>query len=210
LIQARWLYPVSAKVPPWPGQCSLAVEHKRIVDMLLSKASLGQFSGINGIPLARKLRARKVLMHVPLRGCRAAFTLIEAVVGMAVAAVVFISLYAGIIYAMATVRVSRESLQATQVIQSKMEVIRLCNWNQVTTNNFIPTTFQEVVYAPGKTNNGVTYSGTVIITNAPVSESYSNSLKQVTIAVTWKSGNVQRNRQMNTLVSEYGLQNYIY
>ncbi len=102
---------------------------------------------------------------------------------MAVVSVVLVTLYAGITYTFATVRVSRESLQATQLLQSKMEVVRLYNWNQVTTNNFIPSSFQEIVYAPGMTNNGVTYSGTVTVRIPTVvghpfrfiSDSHSNS-----------------------------------
>jgi type II secretory pathway pseudopilin PulG len=141
--------------------------------------------------------------------CRSAFTLIEAVVGVAIVGIVFVSLYTGVTFTIGTIRIARESLQATQVIQSKMEVMRLYSWSQVTTNNFIPATFQQAFLNAGQTN-GLTYSGTVVVTNAPVTESYSNSLKQIIVTLTWQSGSQQRQRQMSTLVSQYGMQNYIY
>ena len=143
------------------------------------------------------------------RAAKTAFSLIEVLVGMAVVGIVFVSLYTGITFSLVTIQVARESLQATQLIQSKIEVMRLYSWSQVASNNFIPATFQQTFRSAGQTNGGVTYSGTVVVTNAPF-ESYSNSLKKIIVNVTWQSGNAPRQRQMSTLISQYGMQNYIY
>ena len=40
--------------------------------------------------------------------------------------------------------------------------------------------------------------------------SYAKDMKMVVVQVRWQSGNIQRNRDMRTLVSHYGLHNYIY
>jgi len=43
-----------------------------------------------------------------------------------------------------------------------------------------------------------------------MTESYSNSLKKVIATATWQSAGQQHQRQMTTLISQYGMQNYIY
>jgi len=142
---------------------------------------------------------------------RAAFSLIEALVAVAIVGLVFVSLYAGISSGFAVARVTRENLRATQILQEKMETIRLYTWEQLTTPNFVPTNFYEGFYASGTNNGGLTYTGRVVIANAPLTtEAYSNNMKQVAITVTWRSGDVLRTREMTTLSAKHGLQNYIY
>jgi hypothetical protein len=48
------------------------------------------------------------------------------------------------------------------------------------------------------------------ITNVPVDMNYSNSVKLVRISLLWTNNGVPRERKVETLVSEYGVQNYIY
>ena len=50
----------------------------------------------------------------------------------------------------------------------------------------------------------------VTVTNAPITESYSNDLRMIQIQLTWKSGGVLHKRQATTFVSQYGLQRYVY
>jgi type II secretory pathway pseudopilin PulG len=139
-----------------------------------------------------------------------AFSIVEAMVGVALLGVVFVSLYMGISNGFAFAKVTRENLRATQILQEKMETIRLYTWEQMTTPGFVPTNFFEGFYASGTNNGGVVYTGRVEIARAPISEAYSNELKQVTISLTWASGRVVRSRQMITLSAKHGLQNYIY
>ena len=139
-----------------------------------------------------------------------AFTIVEALVGVALLAVVFVALYTGISNGFAFAKVTRENLRATQILQEKMETIRLYTWEQLNTPGFVPTNFTEAFYAYGTNVGGLVYTGRVTIAAAPISEAYSNKVKQVTINLGWKSGKVVRNRQMITLTAQYGLQNYIY
>jgi len=145
------------------------------------------------------------------------FTLIEIVVGMAIFGVVFLSLYSSMSAGFGVVRLSREEVRAIQIMEEKMETIRLYTWTQITTPNFVPTNFTDFFYrspASSSTNlisgAGITYTGTVSIVSAPISEAYSNDLKQVTVTVNWSSGKTSRQRDMKTLVSKYGIQNYVY
>jgi len=114
------------------------------------------------------------------------------------------------------VALDRENARAVQVLLEKTELLRLYNWNQITgqdTNTFIPATFT-APYSAGATNQGsFTYWGTVLITNVPITETYSSDLREVIITVTWISpgyGNMLHTRSMATFVSRYGLQNYLY
>jgi len=54
----------------------------------------------------------------------------------------------------------------------------------------------------------VVYSGSVNITNAPVSSTYTTDVRLAVVSLSWMSGNVSRRRELRTLVSHYGLHNY--
>ena len=142
---------------------------------------------------------------------QAAYTLPEVMVGVSIIAVMFVTLYLGFTQGFGVVQASRENLRATQILQQHSEVIRLYTWDQLT-NGTIPATKQWTFYpigAPG--SKGVMYTGTIQVTAAPmVDEAYVADHRQVVFTLTWNSGNVQRQRQMSTLVSKYGLHNYIF
>jgi type II secretory pathway pseudopilin PulG len=134
-------------------------------------------------------------------------------VGVAVMALMLVALYGGFTFAFAEARLARENVRATQVLQEKMEVVRLYNWDQLNQSGFIPNQFTEAYYVGNPTNaptGNFSYSGQVTVTNAPITESYKGDLRMVQIQVSWKSGNVVRTRQMRTFVSQYGLQKYVY
>ena len=144
----------------------------------------------------------------------AAFTLIEVMMGVVLMGMLCASLYAGISYGFAQISLSREEERATQILEERMEVVRLLNWDQVVNlPGFIPTTFTDC-YSSNKSTNAPTgmprYSGTVVVTNAPITESYSNDVRMIQIQLTWQSGNLKHTRQMTTFVSQYGLQKYVY
>jgi len=146
----------------------------------------------------------------PPRWGSVAFTLIEVLVAVAISGIVFVGLYSGISSGFAIVELARENLRAGQILQEKMETIRLYTWSQITTAGFVPTNFTDVFFTSTQSASGLTYTGRVTIASAPISESYSNDMKSVTVQVTWTSAGVIRSRDMQTLVSRYGLQNYIY
>src|SRR5947207_7982848 len=82
---------------------------------------------------------------------RRAFTLIEVMMAVLVVGVAFVSLYLGFTQGFGTIQVARENLRATQILQEKMETIRLLTWQQITdasvANN--PYTFTNYFYPPG-------------------------------------------------------------
>jgi len=144
-------------------------------------------------------------------GGQSGHTLVEVMVALSVLGFMVVSLYAGFSSGFAVLRVARENMRATQILQERMEVLRLIRWDDVTPG-FIPTTFTAPFYATEPTNTPVGsfgYTGTVIITNPPA-ETYSDHLRMIKIDLTWTSGNVTRSREMTTYVSKYGLQQYVY
>ncbi|MDX1952105.1 MAG: type II secretion system protein [Verrucomicrobiota bacterium] len=144
------------------------------------------------------------------RRFRQAFSMVEVLVAVGIIGIMFVSLYSGFSSGFAVVQLARENLRATQILQEKMETIRLYTWEQLNTPNFIPTNFLEDFYATTNANSGVVYTGSVTIAACPITEAYSNDLRQVTMKVQWESAGILRNREMITFVSRYGLQNYIY
>lgn len=143
---------------------------------------------------------------------RAGFTLAEALIATAVVGISFISLYAGLVQGDHIIQDSGQDLRASQIMGQQMEIVRLYTWNQLTNNGYVPTTFTNNYYPGGLTNGtaGVTYSGTLTITNTPLTETYNGDLREVIVNVTWTNGPVMHQRQMTTFVSHYGMQNYIY
>ena len=124
-----------------------------------------------------------------LRRVSAGFTLIEVLVALSVAGITFVSLYAGIGQSFKFLQSARHRLRATQIL---------------------PATFTDY-YTPGtNVNSGIVYNGTIAIAGAPVPASYTNTTLKVIVQVNWVSGGVSQQESMGTLVSEYGVQNYVY
>jgi type II secretory pathway pseudopilin PulG len=137
------------------------------------------------------------------------FTLTETCVAVAVVGVFLVSLCSGLTMGTTVIRASREHERATQVMVEKFEAIRLYTWDQITNTTFIPTNFT-APFDPTKSNGGLTYTGTLIITNTSITGSYSNDLKKVKVQLTWPSGSVTITQSMVSFVARYGMQNYIY
>lgn len=151
-------------------------------------------------------------------------------IATAVISVAFVSLYSGIASSFGVLSVARENLRANQIMVEKLETIRLYNWDQINSNGFISPSFTAPFFPTVITNlsgtnqdgspryatytngvhGGVTYHGTVEITNAPVSSAYAANMRLVTVSLLWTNGNVPRNRTMQTLISANGLQDYIF
>ena len=142
---------------------------------------------------------------------RSAFTVVEVMIGVTIMAVTFASLFLGFAQGFGIIRSARENLRATQILQEQAETIRLYTWDQINSNGFIPAGFTNYFYpASTQANGGLVYTGQITISPAPMAESYSNDHRLVTVALTWTSGHAVCQRQLNTLVSRYGLHNYYY
>lgn len=132
-----------------------------------------------------------------------AFTLVETVVATLLLTLAVVALYAAFAFGFGTIKLSQEDLRADQILVQKLETLRVYDWSKIT-SGYIPTDLT----ASFSTEGGVTYDVAIEVTPAPVSESYSDTLRQVTVSLSWESGGVMRNRSMTTFVSKDGLQTY--
>jgi hypothetical protein len=147
---------------------------------------------------------RKVARH--------GFTLIDAMVAMLMAGMMFTALYAGLAFGFKVIRMARENTRATQIMLEHMEICRLYKWADFTnTGNFIPTnSFVVPYYAVGGTNTSLLYTGQIIIADCPVAASYAGEMRKLTIRLDWcPMGATNRTRTMSTYVARNGLQNYV-
>ncbi len=159
-------------------------------------------------------------------GPKEAFTLIEVMISMAVVAMMFVSLYAGITQGLAVISTARENMRATQIMIEKIELLRLYSWDQMNTPGFIPVAFAERLMPSTTTNSSTTaatvaalatpsgagtiFVGTIQLGAAPVDSGYTNAMRQATLTVTWTNGNISRSRSMQTLVAQRGIHDYVY
>jgi prepilin-type N-terminal cleavage/methylation domain-containing protein len=138
-----------------------------------------------------------------------AFTLVEVMAGSAVLGIMTVGFMGALSSGFAVVRLTQEESRATQILQEKMEIIRLYSWDQINTPGYVPTNFIASFATVNSNNIGVSYTGLVNIAAAPISEAYVDNLRLVTVQLTWSSGNALRHRDVSSFVSKYGLQNYL-
>jgi hypothetical protein len=138
--------------------------------------------------------------------------IVEAMVGGFIFACVTISLYAGFSMGFRSVRLTQEDVRANQIMLENMELVRVYDWSTLTSGTVVPTNAFTVYYAPPIGTNtmgsGAPYTVNVAITKPGLTESYSNTLRQVTVNVSWKSGGIARSRSMSTFISQNGIQTY--
>jgi type II secretory pathway pseudopilin PulG len=163
------------------------------------------------------MRTASVIAVTTLRRTQG-FSLVEAVVGLALLGLVCMALFSGLCNSTFSVQLARENLRATQIMSERLDTIRLYNWKQLTNDLFIQKLAQGFV-APlhppdplSPQTNAVTaaFRGTIYVEPAPVTEFYGKDMRLVTVELRWKTGELKRQRSMSTLVSRYGTQKYIY
>lgn len=143
----------------------------------------------------------------------AAFTLVEVMFASGIFAIACLAGYAGVLQGFQLVQSTRESLRATQILQDNMEILRLYTWDQLNTPGFVPLNFTNSFNPAGAAsgNGGVNYYGTVTVAPAPLTESYASNMKLFTFQLNWTDNNhLTHQRQVSTLVSFYGVHNYLY
>jgi Tfp pilus assembly protein PilV len=157
------------------------------------------------VRLERKSCGRSAVGEAKIARRYQGFALIEVLIASGLLAFLVFSLYTAFSFGFATIKVNQESVRADQILVQKLETLRMYDWTKVN-SSYIPTNFTVTYSTTG--NQGVTYDGTISIADSPVSESYSNTLRQVTVSLSWVSGGSLRNRSMTTFVSENGIQTY--
>lgn len=143
--------------------------------------------------------------------------MIEALVAMLMAGILFTSLYAGLSYGFRIIKMARENTRATQIMVEHMEICRLYKWKDLTNaGGFLNTNpIMVAYYSVGGTNTSLMYTSRVIlepINFAPyTSPSYADDMRKLTVRVDWSPmGSTNRTKIMSTYVTRNGLQNYVW
>jgi Tfp pilus assembly protein PilE len=138
------------------------------------------------------------------------FTLVEAVFAILAAAVMLIALYASFTTGFSILKVTREDLRATQIILDRMERVRLSPYTQLANQSVYPASLTET-NGPGGVAYTVTFTTATNLESMPpdIDGGYKSKIALVTVKVSWKSGNVLRERSMQTYVARDGIQSYI-
>ncbi|MCF7669621.1 MAG: prepilin-type N-terminal cleavage/methylation domain-containing protein [Verrucomicrobia bacterium] len=139
-----------------------------------------------------------------------AFSLVEMLVASVVTLIVFVALYTGLAQGFRMIENARINTRSVEVMTSKIEWFRLLTWDQITNSAFVPDTFTEPVFPDDEQGEGPVFNGTIDINPVSFSTSYSNTLKEVVITLTWNAGGRAYTNQFSTLVAKDGMQNYIY
>jgi len=144
----------------------------------------------------------------------AGFTLVESVMAIGLASIMFIALHACFAAGFSMVGVTREDLRATQIIIQRMERVRLCTFDQLKNSSLNPPSTIEY-YDPanqGKGQGGVAYTVTFASSIPPagsLAEAYRTNMLLINVGASWNSGNIKRSRSMQTYVSKDGMQAYV-
>jgi len=143
----------------------------------------------------------------------AGFTLVEAVIGLGILGLCVAALSAGLTFNVSTVKYGRETIRATQIMEEKLDTIRLYTWDRINTPGYITSPFYVRFFPTNAFSSqalGVTYTGTVTIATAPLTGAYKSNLVKITVDLYWPSKPQVRHAQMSTFVGKYGLQSYVY
>ena len=125
----------------------------------------------------------------------------------ALLAFIVVSLYAAFAFGFGLIKLAQENVRADQILVERMETLRAYNWSKISGGSYISTNFVVGFSGTNGAWRGVLYTGTVAVAPPPSNESYTNSLRQVTVTLAWTSG-APRTRSMTTFVSQYGVATY--
>ena len=151
--------------------------------------------------------------HPACRARRQGFTMIEALVAMLMAGIMFTALYAGMHFGFRIIKLSRENTRATQIMVEHMEICRLYKWNDLTnTGGFLNTNPIAVPYYPaGAGTSSIMFTSRVSLVPFASGASYASDMRKLTVRVDWEStADSSRSRSMSTYVARNGLQNYVW
>jgi type II secretory pathway pseudopilin PulG len=138
-------------------------------------------------------------------------SLVDVVVATFIVGTMAVGIIGSFTYGFYIMRMARENQRATQILLERVETVRLYSWDQVVTPGFIPTTFTEVFdpQAPSG-SRGVSYQGSIAVTNVPFASTYSDNMRQLVVSLNWTTQGQTRNRRFSTFISKDGVQNYVY
>ena len=138
-----------------------------------------------------------------------AFTIVEVLMSICIIGIVAAGLMGCFTFSLFAIRMARENQRATQIILERTEAIRCFSWDTLSN---VPTAPVTDYYNPATTNPPVYTVTTKLSPFAPSGTlpSYAANMQQLTITVSWKTGNIDRCRTNITYIAKDGIQNYVF
>lgn len=130
---------------------------------------------------------------------------------MMIVGIASVSIFGGMSYAGRAQEWTREHLRAMEIIEEKMEFIRLCTWEQLQDTKFLPTQFEVPFDTMNPHGNPIIYKGTLKLSNlnGQMFESYKTEMVKATFELTWTAQGKPKKTEVTTFVAKHGLQHYI-
>ena len=140
-------------------------------------------------------------------------------VAVAIIGITFVSLYAGMTFGTSTVALARENLRANQIIMDRLEECRIYGWDYLTNVGNVPPNFvvpfyptntdltlSDVTVGTAARKGAFSFHGTLSVTNTSLTNTYSESIRLITVTLVWTNANFRRERSMSTYYSRNGMQ----
>ncbi len=154
------------------------------------------------------------------------FSLAEVLIAIVIVGFLITALYSGIAHGMKTTQFVREDARATQLLNEKIDKIRLLHWDDVNDSSVLADKFYcyfdpedsdlgaegvTSVKGAGKLRNTpLVYTGKVKLSSGPSDVVYGTNMLKLQIDLTWTSaGGMSRSRSITTYIAKYGIQNYV-
>lgn len=134
-------------------------------------------------------------------GLQNAFTLVELMVGMALAGIIFTGAFSGMKTGFDIVEESRDQARVTQLLQSEIERMRTLNWTDLKSLPANATITLDGALAQAYAER-YTFTRNITQTSADQIE--------VEVVASWKNGNRNRSLSMFTGFTQNGLYDYYY
>lgn len=136
--------------------------------------------------------------------------MVDVVVSVAIIAIMCTGLVGSLTYGFFVMGSARENSRATQVMLETLESIRLYNWDQLHSNDFVPAAFTNT-YDPQAVSGsqGFTYYGS-IVTNSVGLAPIGSNLISMTVSLRWTNRGIPHYRTVTTFIAKDGIQNYVF
>lgn len=144
----------------------------------------------------------------PVARTEQAFTLVESMVGFLILGITMAALFGGFSFGFNSIKLSQEEVRADQIMVQKLETLRIYSFSNIVNGYIAPPTNFTALYSTSNAVHGVTYNGAMTVgpfVPSATLESYSNTLRQVTVSVSWFSEGMNHTRTMRTLISTNGI-----
>jgi type II secretory pathway pseudopilin PulG len=163
---------------------------------------------------SRAIRRQQGFRIHPGKSLDLGFTILETIISLPIAAIVFAALYSCFAWGFGIVGLERENLRASQILIKQLERVRITGFDQLTNTVYNPTSLTDYFDPTDQPSGG---GGTVYTVSYAASQpasgtmpdSYRTNMLMITVGIRWTSRNQQHTNWMQSLVARDGMETYV-